>query len=218
MQFLDSKKYYLNQVFDKQGQGVGQFFSSEFERPSQIQSVGTFVNQNYFKVLVRHKNTTKEICCDRGARVSKINDGVFGGGVVIVENDSRFSKNTMVTALTNDTIFKFPVFDGQLLDGQIDYLLSDEGLSQVVLGELLTFDISKKYQYYDFICDDIPKDFWRIENIKQKLMSEFAEREIQYVNTENPGFIDERLVRARAIKTIEKHIEKAKIKTEENEK
>lgn len=218
MQFLDNKKYFLNHLYDEHGQWVRDFLSSEFGSPSQIKGVESFVNQNYLKVSVKFKNATREICCNRNARVSKIKNGVFKNSVVVVENNSDISKTTTITALSGDTIFKFPVFKGHLNDEQIDRLFSDEGLSSVVLDELLTFDILKKYQYYDFICEDIPEDFWKIENIGQTLMENLRTNPIQYVNTENQNFIDESLVRARAMKTIEKHVEKAKNTLEEFEK
>ncbi len=203
MKFIDNKKEHVYDIFNGHNILNGDLLQNIFGEKCPIQSIENHANRNYCKAFVKHNNVSKMICFGKDSFFVKIKDGIFKDGILIVENGSEFfEKTTELTAITNDSIFKYPKFKGNLDGEEIDFLLGTNGICQTISDELAIFDITKNHQYYEFLCSDLPERFWKTNNIGKIILDSFNHKKIQYVNVSNPEFVNETLVREKAKETV----------------
>lgn len=203
MKFIDNKKENVYDILNGHNILNADQLQNIFGEKCPIQSFENHANRNYCKAFVKHNNTSKMICFGKDSFFVKIKDGIFKDGILIVENGSEFfEKTTELTALTNDSIFKYPKIKGTLDGEEIDFLLSTNGICQTISDELAIFDITKNHQYYEFLCSDLPKRFWQTPNIKENLLKGIDRKEINFVNVIDKDFINEKKVREKAKNTV----------------
>lgn len=209
MKNIDNKKTYLYDLFKGHNAQCCVNLKNTFGENCPIQSIENFINREYCKALIMHKNGMKEVCFGKDLTFMKIKDGIFKDGILVIENGREFLKKTTdLTAITNESIFRYPKITGNLDPEEIDFLLTTNGICETLSNEFATFDISKSYQYYEFLCSDLPKKFWQTPNIEEKLLKNIDRNEINFVNVIDKDFINEKKVREKAKNTVISFVEK----------
>lgn len=203
MKNIDNNKIHLYDLFNGYNVQGSVNLKDIFGEKCPIQKIENFVNRNYCKAVVEHKNGLKEIHFGKDLTFVKIKDGIFKDGILVIESGREyFEKTTDLTAITNDSFFRYPRIKGTLDNEELDFLLTTNGICETLSNEFATFNISKSYQFYEFLCSDLPKRFWQTPNIKENLLKSIDRKEINFVNVIDKDFINEKKVREKAKNTV----------------
>lgn len=197
MKNLSDKKVYIRDMFDKefgycQVEDIDRFFGKN----CPIVGIENYGNREYYHVLT---NIPYGKDYYPGVKASPyivmVENGIFKGCACIVEEYYGINRHTDVALISNKTIFKFPSFDGILLPSEIDYIVGENGFCEVLANELSCFDVSKQYQYFEFMCEDVPTAFWQNKNNVARLLRSIESNNLKLENVFNPEFVNEKAMK-----------------------
>ena len=219
MKNLSDKKVYIRNLFDKQyGYCCVEELDRAFGKNCPIIGVENYGDREYYHVITNipyGKDYFPGI--KTSPYIIMVENGIFKGSACIVEESYGLGTHTYIAVISDKNIFKFPTFEGTVSIEELDYIVGEKGLCDVLSKELSSFDISKKYQYYQFMCEDVPAKFWQNKNTVARLLKNIENSELELVNVQNPEFVNVQAVKNLAKNTVLAYAQK-NLETDEVEK
>lgn len=197
MENLGKNKTYIRDFFRMYGYSFVDDVNKTLGEKCTIIGIENYPSYEYYKI--------ETICpYDRNLFVSKkansfvvsVEKGIFAGSTCVVEQDSGIEKSTQISVVSKEGIFKFPAYEGLLSDFDIDFLLGNKGLCSAIANEVAVYDITKQYQYFEHMFDQLPEAFWQNYNMVRNVLQSIDFSTIKYLNVAHPEVIDEDKVKA----------------------
>ena len=192
MENLGKNKTYIRDFFGAYGRSFVGDVKKTLGENCTIIGIENYPSYEYYKI---------ETVCpyDRNLCVSKIANafvvsvekGIFAGSTCVVEQCSGIDKSTHIAVISKNGIFKFPAYEGHLDDFDIDFLLGNKGICSAISNEIAVYDITKKYQYFEHMCDQLPEAFWQNYNMVRNVLQSIDFSTFKYLDVAHPEVIDE---------------------------
>lgn len=190
MKYLGDKIFIRN-LFCTTGKNRECNFEELFGKGFPIKSIERYGNRQYYKIetnCIRERNFYVGVCSN--CVIGRVCDGVFKEGAFVVEKNDGLRENVSLSVITETGIFKYPTIKGKLEENDLEYLLSDDGICDVIARELNTFDISKKHQNYEFMCENLPQSFWKDLNLTAKVNVKLANlKQPKLIGVQHPELV-----------------------------
>lgn len=174
MKYLGDK-ILIRDLFCSTGKNKECDFEKLFGENFPIKSIERYGNRQYYQIETncsREKNLYVGVCSN--CVIGRVCDGIFKDGAFVIEKNNGLREDVNLSVITKAGVFKYPTIKGKLEENDLEYLLSDDGICDVMARELNTFDISKKHQNYEFMCENLPQSFWKDLNLTAKVNVKFA--------------------------------------------
>lgn len=200
MKYLGNK-IFIRDLFCTTGKNRECNFEESFGANFPIKSIERYGSRQYYQIETscqRERNLYVGVCSS--GVIGSVCDGVFKNGAFVVESNNVLSKETNLSVVTETGVFKYPTIKGELKEEDLEYLLSGDGLCDVIARELNVFDISKKHQYYEFMCESLPQAFWTNLDLVAKVNIKFAKsNSLKLIGVQHPELVRSEGVRRMAI-------------------
>lgn len=196
MEYLGNNKTYIREFFVESGYNYIDNVKSVLGERCKIVGIENYPSYEYYKIETSCPYNPM-LCVSKktNAFVVSVEKGIFAGGTCVVEQNSGIEKSTNISVISKSGIFKFPAYQGFLNDSDIDFLLGNKGICSAISNEATVFDITKKYQYFEHMCDNLPEEFWQNDNMIKNVLNAIEASKFQFLNVFNKEFINEDKVR-----------------------
>lgn len=210
MENLSNKKVYIRDIFDKKlGYCCVENLDKFFGKDCPLSAVENFGDREYYHLLTKipyGKDYYPGI--KSSPYIIMVENGIFKGSACIVEENNGLGRRTDIAIISDKKIFKFPSFEGILSASEIDYVLGENGLCDVLSNALLSFDITKQYQYYQYMCEDLPAKFWKNKNTVARLLRNIENGDFVFENVYSSEFVNKQAVKRLAKDTVLSYAQK----------